>query len=482
MLTSSKQGFGFEVYTTNSLLHVYASSGCIKSARILFDWFPRRDSVSWNTMIDGYIKFGNVDMAYELFEAMPVKNVVSWTAIISGFVKEGLHKEALTLFHEMLLAGVKPDSVSLASSLAACARLGALDQGRWIHIYIDKNGIQIDPILGCVLVDMYVKCGVMEEGLDVFRKLEKKCLCAWTAIIAGFAIHGRGREALDWFTQMQKAGIKPNQITFVAVLTACSHAGLIKEGKSLFEGMMTVHKLKPSIEHYGCMVDLLGRAGLLKEAKEFTEKMPLKPNAVIWGALLNACRIHGHLEYGKQIGKLLIELDPKHGGRYIHLASMHAAAGEWDQAVQVRSQMTHRGVLKLPGCSTISLNGAVHELFAGAVSHPQIKEIYDMWDRIAERLTEEGYEPVTGDLLLDLEDGEKEIAIQHHSEKLAIALGLLTTKPGTAIRIFKNLRVCKDCHTATKLISKIYSRDILVRDRTRFHFISEGKCSCGDYW
>ncbi|KAK7252920.1 hypothetical protein RIF29_37214 [Crotalaria pallida] len=373
-----KRGYGSEVYATNSLLHVYASSGCIVSANVLFDRLPMKDVVSWNTMIDGYIKFGNIDKASQMFQAMPVKNVISWTTMIVGFVRSDMHKEALSLLQQMLVAGIKPDSITLSCSLSACASLGALEQGKWIHTYIDKKRIRMDSVLGCVLIDMYVKCGEMEKAIQVFSKLEKKCVCAWTAIIGGFAIHGKGREALDWFFEMQKARIKPTPITFTAILTACSHAGLTGEGKSLFESMSTVYKINPSMEHYGCMVDLLGRAGLLNEAKEFIESMPLKPNAAIWGSLLSACYLHKHLELGREIGRLLIELDPDHDGRYIHLASIHAAAGEWNQAVQVRSQIKHRGLPKLPGCSSITINGVVHEFFAGTRSKPHIQEIHDM--------------------------------------------------------------------------------------------------------
>ncbi|XWS42078.1 hypothetical protein CRYUN_Cryun17cG0138000 [Craigia yunnanensis] len=477
-----KLGFGSEVYATNSLLHVYATSGSIKAALLLFDQVPERDIVSWNSMIDGYTKCGKMEIAYQFFKDMPTKNVISWTTMISGYVGAGMYKEALNLFHEMQTEGVKPDSVALASTLSACSYLGALDQGRWIHAYIDKIGIEIDSILLCVLIDMYAKCGDMEEALEVFKKVEKKEVSLWTALISGFGIHGRGREALDWFENMQKVGIKPNHITFTAILTACSYSGLVDEGKYLFDSIGRVHKLSPTIEHYGCMVDLLGRAGFLKEAKELIEKMPVKPNAVVWGALLNACRIHRNVELGKIIGKILIEEDPNHGGRYIHLASIHAAAGDWDQAVEARRHMKERGVSKLPGCSAISLNGVVHEFLAGGQSHPQTTEIYLMWDNIAERLKKEGYKPALQNLLLDLEDEAKEMAINRHSEKLAIAFGLLRTKPGTTIRIVKNLRVCEDCHTVTKLISKIYGREIVMRDRTRFHLFRDGKCTCGDKW
>ncbi|KAG8474617.1 hypothetical protein CXB51_031222 [Gossypium anomalum] len=388
-----KLGFGSEVYAVNSLLHVYASSGRMEAARLLFD------------------------------QNMPTKNVISWTTMTSGYVGAGMYKEALNLFQEMQIEGVKPDKVALASTLSACSYLGALDQGRWIRAYIDKIGIVIDPILGCALTDMYAKCGDMEEALE-------------------------------------KVGIKPNHVTFTAILTACSYSGLVDKGKSLFESIERVHKLRPRIEHYGCMVDLLGRAGLLEEAKGLIELMPVKPNAVVWGALLNACRIHKNVELGTKVGKLLVEEDPDHGGRYVHLASIHAAAGDWEQAVEARREMKERGVSKLPGCSAISLNGVVHEFLAGTKSHPQAAEIYRMWDNIAERLEKEGYKPALQNLLLDLDNDAKVMAINQHSEKLAIAFGLLRTKPGTTIRIIKNLRICEDCHTVTKLVSKIYDREM----------------------
>lgn len=477
-----KFGFGSEVFATNSLLHAYAICGSIKSASLIFNRMPQRDTVSWNSMIDGYTKCGEMELAHEIFKDMKEKNVISWTTLISGYVGAGMNKEALNLFHEMQIAGVKPDNVALVSAVSACAHLGALDQGRWIHAYIKNLGIEINPILGCALIDMYAKCGDLEEALELFKRMEKKGVSAWTAIIFGLAIHGHGREALNWFSKMQVAGTKPNLITFTAILTACSYAGLVDEGKSLFESMERKYNLKPTIEHYGCMVDLLGRAGLLKEAKQLIDSMPARPNSVILGALLKACQIHRNTDLGKQIGKLLLERDPDHGGRYIHLASIYAMAMEWDQAAEVRRQMSDNGVAKLPGCSAVNLDGNVHEFLAGERTHPQIDDINHMWNQITERLKHEGHKPAIQDLLLDLEDDEKETAIQQHSEKLAIAFGLIKTGPGVTIRIIKNLRMCEDCHTVMKLISKIYAREIVMRDRTRFHHFKDGRCTCGDYW
>ncbi|XP_050227901.1 pentatricopeptide repeat-containing protein At5g66520 [Mercurialis annua] len=477
-----KLGFASQLYTANSLLHAYATFGFITSAKLLFDRIAEPDIVSWNSIIDAYMKCGDTVTAYQLFRDNPEKNAVSFTIMISGHIRAGLDEKALDLFQEMQIAGVKPDKVEMTSVLSACAHLGALDQGRWIHAYIKTNGMHIDPMLGCALINMYAKCGSMQEALAVFNRIGKKNIFVWTALLYGFAIHGQGREALNLLMQMQVEGLKPNLTTFTAILTACSYAGLVDEGKSIFDSMARVYGLNPTVEHYGCMVDLLGRAGLLKEAYDLIKEMPITPNAVILGTLLNACRIHGNVELGKQIAKYIIEIDPGHSGRYIHLANLHAAAGEWDEAAEARRTMKANGVIKLPGCSTISLDGAVHGFLAGDNSHPEIEKINCKWYQISERLRQEGYKPATQNLLLDLNDEEKETAMNQHSERLAVAFGLIRTKPRTTIRIVKNLRVCEDCHIVMKLVSKIYDREIIMRDRNRFHVFSNGKCTCADYW
>ncbi|XP_026437293.1 pentatricopeptide repeat-containing protein At5g66520-like [Papaver somniferum] len=370
-----KTGFSSDVYSVNSLLHVYAKLGNLVSAHQVFEKIQEPDIVSWNTMIDGCVKSGEIRTACELFDKMPEKNIVSWTSMIAGWIANGKFLEALKLFHEMQISGIKPDNLALTSALSACAYLGALKQGRWVHTYIDKNQIQIDSALECSLVDMYAKCGDLEGALRVFRSPGKKSVSVWTAMITGLAIHGRGREAIDIFTKMQNSGIKPNSVTFTGVLTACSYAGLVEKGTLIFQSMETTYHINQSIEHYGCMVDLLGRAGRLKEAEELIEKMPMNPNAAIWGALLSACCTHGDHELGKRVGKTLIEMDSDHGGRYVHLARIFTAMGQLDQALKMRKLMKDKGVSKLPGCSLIELNGIVHEFFAGDQLHPGHKEL-----------------------------------------------------------------------------------------------------------
>ncbi|KAL1217026.1 Pentatricopeptide repeat-containing protein [Cardamine amara subsp. amara] len=479
----TKCGYGDDVYTVNSLINSYAVTGNFKLAHLLFDRIPKPDIVSWNSVIKGYTKAGKMDSALTLFRKMEEKNAISWTTMISGYVQAGMNKEALQLFHEMQNSDVEPDNVSLANALSACAQLGALEQGKWIHSYLNKTRIRMDSVLGCVLIDMYAKCGEMEEAFGVFKNIKKKSVQAWTALISGYAYHGRGREAISKFMEMQKMGIKPNVITFTAILTACSYTGLVEEGKLIFYSIERDYNLKPTIEHYGCIVDLLGRAGFLDEAKCFIQEMPLKPNAVIWGALLKACRIHKNIELGEEIGEILIAMDPYHGGRYVHKANIHAMAKKWDKAAETRRLMKEQGVAKVPGCSTISLEGTTHEFLAGDRSHPEIEKIQSKWRIVRSKLEENGYVPELEDTLLDqVDDEEREAIVHQHSEKLAITFGLIKTKPGTSLRIMKNLRVCKDCHRVTKLISKIYKRDIVMRDRTRFHHFRDGKCSCGDYW
>ncbi|KAL5713423.1 hypothetical protein ACHQM5_015497 [Ranunculus cassubicifolius] len=477
-----KTGFSSDVYSANALLHAYAKCGSLSSASSVFDNMSERDTVSWNSMVDAYVKNGEIEKACGVFRQMKVKNVVTWTTVIAGCVVGGLFREATRFFHEMQKEGVEPDRTVLASTLSACAHLGALEQGRWIHAYIEKHKMQIDQVLGCSLVDMYAKCGDVENAIDVFQSMETRSVPTWTAMIGGYAIHGRGREALGLFKEMQTQGVNPNPMTLTSVLTACSHTGLVTEGKSIFGSMERIHKITPSIEHYGCMVHLLGRAGLLNEAEELLKAMPINPNAAILGALLNACYIHRNFKLGKRVGKILIETDPDHGGRYVHLANIFAAGGQWEQAVKLRKLMKERSLSKLPGRSSIELNGVIHEFLACDGSHPQMKEIYHMWDEIEEKLRNVGYIPMTKKLLLDLEEEEKETAIRWHSEKLAITFGLINSEPGMQIRVIKNLRVCEDCHTATKIISKVFSREIIMRDRTRFHFFKNGVCTCGDYW
>lgn len=385
----------------------------------------------------------------------------------------------------MLQTGLKPNQFTLVSALAACANLVALDQGRWIHVYFEKCEIKMNERLLASLIDMYAKCGQIEFASKVFcneHGLRRK-VWPWNALIGGFAMHGKSKEAIDTFEQMKIEKVSPNKVTFIALLNACSHGNMVDEGRRYFESMARSYGIEADIEHYGCMVDLLGRAGLLQEAEDVISSMPMAPDAATWGALLGACRIHKDIKRGERIGKMIKELDPNHMGCHVLLSNIYSASGRWNEAKIQREKVELYGRRKIPGCSSIELNGVFHQFLVGDRSHPHTKQLYMFLDEMSRKLKIAGYLPELGEVLLDIDDEEdKETALSKHSEKLAIAFGLMNTPPGTPIRIVKNLRVCSDCHQATKFISKVYDREIIVRDRIRYHHFQYGICSCKDYW
>lgn len=467
----------------------YAKNGTMDVARQLFDEMPERNQFSWTSLISGYLMCGNLEEALQIFSLMPERNIVAWTVMISGYVQKCLFKEALEMFLQMQEVGVDPNRITLASVLAAVAQLGELSQGRWIHAYIDRKGIELDGVLGSALVNMYSKCGCIEEALSVFDGLKSKELSAWNSILLGLATHGRGKDALRIFSKMEDdSSVIPNDVTFIGVLSACSHSGLVAEGQIIFDRMTIFYKLTPNIKHYGCMVDLLGRSGYIAEAKKFIENMPIKPNSVIWKTLLGACRIHKNFEMVEHILQVAVDSDPQDSGFYSIASNILVEAGRLDDAGDLRRQMNDLKVQKVAGCSWIEVDGEVHEFLTGRESfHIESKEIICMVDEMERLMRQEGYKTnAFKDSILvkhGEEDGEEASdRVARHSEKLAVAFGLIKTSYGTPIRVMKNLRVCSDCHSATKLISKIYNREIIMRDQNRFHHFKNGVCSCMDYW
>lgn len=479
-----KFGFGSDGVIQNNLIHMYMNFQYLEEARQVFDWMPHRDIVSWTTLISGYSQWGRVDEAYEVFELMPERNSVSWNAMIAANVRSNRFQEAFALFDRMQLEKVVLDKYVAASMLSACTALGAVKQGEWIHGHIKKSGLKLDSILATGIIDMYSKCGYIDKAFEFFNGLAHKGISSWNSMIGGLALHGRGVTAIELLKEMEtQAIVAPDYITFVNLLSACAHSGLVEEGRHYFRYMTEVHGIEPGSEHFGCMVDILGRAGLLEEARDLINQMPMIPDASVLGALLGACRIHGEIELGEQIGQKVIELEPHNSGRYVLLANIYADAGRWEDVATVRKLMNDRGVKKAPGFSRIELEGVVNEFIAGGRAHPQAQEIYAKMDEVLEHVRKVGYVSNTDGVVHDIEEeDEREKLLYYHSEKLAIALGLLKTKPGETLHITKNLRVCKDCHTMSKLISKIYDREIIVRDRSRFHHFRRGECSCNDYW
>lgn len=477
---------GFNEVTLVSVLTACGRLGDLEMGEWIHEYIEanglKGNSTLVTSLVDMYAKCGCVDTARRLFDHMSQRDVVAWSAMISGYSQANQCKEALSLFHEMQKANVEPNEVTMVSVLSSCAVLGALETGKWVHFYIRKKRLKLTVTLGTSLMSFYAKCGSIDSSIEVFEKMPLKNVLSWTVLIQGLANNGQGRRALEFFNLMLEKNIEPNGATFIGVLCACSHAGLVDEGRDFFVSMSRDFNIEPRIDHYGCMVDILGRAGLIKEAYQFVKNMPVKPNAVIWRTLLASCRVHKNLEIGEESLKHVVELEPTHSGDYILLSNIYASVGRWEDAVRVRAQMKEKGIKKTPGCSLIELNGVIHEFFAEDNIHPQSKEIYTATEEMMERIKIAGYVPNTAEARLEVDEENKEVSVSHHSEKLAIAFGLIKTSPGTAIRITKNLRVCTDCHSATKMISKVFNREIVVRDRNRFHHFKEGLCSCNDYW
>ncbi|WOH04952.1 hypothetical protein DCAR_0624364 [Daucus carota subsp. sativus] len=485
-----KYGIERDEFVLSNLVRMYVLCGEMADAFVLFeDNVSRSDCkkmnlgnvVLWNVMIDGYVRAGKFSVALEMFNDMPDRSVVSWNSMISGYAQNGFYKEAMEMFREMQMGDVCPNYVTLVSVLPAVSRLGALELGKWIHIYALRKGIEIDEVLGSALIDMYSSCGSIIEALEIFESLQHKNVITWNAMINGFAMHGQAKDAINYFWRMEQVGLSASDVTYISVLTACSHAGLVTEGKSIFNHMHKVG-LEPRIEHYGCMVDLLGRAGLLEEAKQLIFEMPCTADDVILKAFLGACKLHGNIDLGKRVANELMEMSPHDSGSYVALSNMYASLGKWEEVADVRLRMKELDVRKDPGCSWIELDGVVHEFLVEDDSHPRNKEIQYMLKEISKQLSLTGYMSDTKQVFLNIDDDEKASALHYHSEKIALAFGLISTSPKTSLRIFKNLRICYDCHSTMKLISRLYKRKIVIRDRKRFHHFENGSCSCMDYW
>ncbi|XP_043711060.1 pentatricopeptide repeat-containing protein At3g62890-like [Telopea speciosissima] len=479
-------GLVSDPFIQTSLICMYSSCGDSNYAHQVFDEIPNPDLPTWNSIIASNVKIGLISTARQIFDRMPQRNVISWSCMINGYMRCGKYREALSLFREMQsleLDTVRPNEFTMSSVLSACGRLGALEHGKWAHTYIDKCGMEMNVVLGTSLIDMYAKCGSIEKARSVFDNLgPKKDVMAWSAMISGLAMHGLGEECFAIFSRMQDQGIRPNAVTFLGILCACVHGGLVSEGKAYFKRMSEEFGITPLIQHYGCIVDLYGRAGLIDEALNVVKSMPMKPDVPVWGALLSSSRMHGSIKTCELSLKQLIKLEPSNSGAYVLLSNVYAKMGRWEDVRYVRDQMEAKGIKKLPGCSLVEVGGILHEFLVGDESHPEAREIYLMLEEMMKRLKMEGYVGKTGEVLLDLDEEGRELALSFHSEKLAVAFAFLKTSPGTPIRIVKNLRICSDCHDFIKMVSRIFDREVIIRDCNRFHYFTHGLCSCKDYW
>ncbi|XP_049394022.1 putative pentatricopeptide repeat-containing protein At3g49142 [Solanum stenotomum] len=515
----SKRGLDSDLFIGNCLVAMYGKCGCLVEARQVLNEMPKRDVVSWNSMVVGYAQNGRFDDTLEVCKEMNVlgykpnagtmasllpavsntsienvlfvkdifmsldkKDLVPWNVMIAVYVKNYMPNEAVELYLQMETCGIEPDAITFASILPACGDLSAVSLGRRIHEFIETKGLHPNLSLENALVDMYARCGCLTEARKIFEGMKFRDVVSWTSLISAYGKSGQGWDGVALFSQMLESGLQPDSIAFVSILSACSHAGLLLEGEHYYKLMTDKYKIVPRLEHYACMVDLKGRAGHINEAFNFIKHMPIEANERIWGALLGACRVYNDMDIGLVAADNLFELAPKQSGYYVLLSNIYAKAGRWKDVTTVRSIMKGKGIKKMPGVSNVELNNMVHSFLAGDTSHPQSKEIYEELDILIGKMKEEGYVPETDSALHDVEEEDKENHLVVHSEKLAIVFAIMNTSHGTPIKITKNLRVCGDCHIAAKLISKITQRLIVVRDTNRYHHFQNGVCSCSDYW
>ncbi|KAE8098550.1 hypothetical protein FH972_016603 [Carpinus fangiana] len=436
-----------------------------------------------NALTDMYAKSGDMESASNVFGTESEgRNVVSCTSLIDGYVERDQIEKALYVFADLRRQGVEPNEYTFSSLIKACANQAALEQGTQLHAQVVKFNFNSDPYVSSILVDMYGKCGLLDDSIRVFDEIGDPAEIAWNSLVSVFAQHGLGKGAIETFDRMIYKEVKPDAITFVSLLTACSHAGLAEEGLKYFHSMEKTYGVLPREEHYSCVIDLLGRAGKLKEAEEFINNMPIEPNAFGWCSFLGACRIHGDKERGKLAAEKLMKLEPENSGAHVLLSNILAKERQWEGVRNIRKMMRDDNVKKLPGYSWVDAGNKTHIFGAEDWSHPQKKEIYEKLDSLFDQIRKAGYVPSTDSIPFDMDDSMKEKLLHHHSERIAVAFALISIPAGKPIIVKKNLRVCLDCHSAIKYISKVVGRKIILRDNSRFHHFAEGSCSCGDYW
>ncbi|XP_077222456.1 pentatricopeptide repeat-containing protein At1g09220, mitochondrial-like [Tasmannia lanceolata] len=351
----TKVGYESHVYVQTALVNMYLMCRFYSEAERVFNNMPMKNLVTWNVMITGLTKWGEVDLAGSLFERMPYRNIISWTGMIDGYTRINQPREALTLFIQMMAENVKPTPITILSIIPAISNLGAFDLALSVHAIGEKSCFNASDIrVTNSLIDMYAKCGCIENAFRVFEELsERRNLVSWTSIISALAMHGLAREAIDQFEEMKKVNLRPNQVTFISVLNACSHGGLVEEGLKFFSDMINEHGIVPGIKQYGCMIDMLGRAGRLEEAERMILEMPMKDNVIVWRTLLGACSFHGNSEMGERVMKKIMEMERGYSGDYVLLSNILAGAGRFDDAERVRRCMDERNVLKIPGLALI---------------------------------------------------------------------------------------------------------------------------------
>ncbi|WVZ59324.1 hypothetical protein U9M48_009479 [Paspalum notatum var. saurae] len=441
-----------------------------------------------------YLRKGETDEAMRLFEEMEDVSIITWNAMISGYAqimdtaKDDLHArsrgfQALKIFRTLRRSAIKPDLFTFSSILSVCSAMMALEQGEQIHAQTIKTGFLSDVVVNSALVNMYNKCGCIKDATKAFVEMSTRTLVTWTSMISGYSQHGRPREAIQLFEDMRFAGVKPNEITFVSVLSACSYAGLVEEAEKYFKMMKEEYKIEPIVDHYGCMIDMFVRLGRLDDAFSFIKRTGFEPNEAIWSSLVAGCRSHGNMDLAFYAADRLLELKPKGVETYVLLLNMYISTGRWHDVSRVRKLMKQEDLGILRDRSWITIKDKVYFFRANDKTHEQSDELYQLLENLLEKAKAIGYEPYQNAELSDSEDDEKSAAgpLKHHSERLAVALGILQTPPGATVRVTKNITMCRDCHSSIKYFSLLANREIVVRDSKRLHKFKDGRCSCGDF-
>lgn len=481
-----REGAEFSEFALSSVLCACASKILAHESRQLHALAVKASMVSnafvSTALLDVYAKCCFIEDAYQVFESMPAKSDVTWSSMMAGYVQNELYEEAMGLFLRAQRTDVKTNMFSISSFLSACAALAALIEGKQVHALVYKTGFGENEHIASSLVDVYAKCGSIKHSHAVFTDAEKKNVVLWNTMISGFARHARPLEAMILFEKMQQMCLHPNEVTYVSLLSACAHMGLAEKGRVYFDMMKKEHNVLPNVFHYACMVDVLGRAGQIDEAKDLIIKMPFKATAAVWGSLLASCRVYRNVELAEIAAKKLFEIEPNNAGNYVLLSNIYAANGRWEDVASARKLLKSSEAKKERGKSWIEVKDKVHSFMVAERIHPRISEIYSRLDKLLEEMEELGFTGHIEHDLHDVDDDYKKELMKHHSEKLAFTFGLMCLPASTPIRIMKNLRICGDCHEFMKVASTITKREIIVRDNNRFHHFSEGYCSCGEFW
>lgn len=479
----NREGVRPNHFTYSTILAAHSAvSPFLVHAQLIKTNHERRSSVG-TALLDAFVKLGNIGEAAKVFDLIDEKDIVAWSAMLAGYAQVGDTERSIRIFRELAAEGGQPNEYTFSSVINACSEYTATTrQGEQFHALSIKSTLSDALCVSSALVTLYVRKGNIEDARKVFERQGERDLVSWNSMISGYAQHGHGKQALEIFKEMQKSSIKMDGVTFIGVVTACSRAGLVDEGQKLFDTMVKDHDINPTMEHYSCLIDLYSRAGMIEKAMNVVYMMPFAADSNIWRTILAACHVHRNLDIGKRAGDILISLQPQDSATYVLLSNMYAAAGQWHEKTMVRKLMDERNIKKEAGYSWIEVKNKTYSFLAGDLSHPLSDKIYSKLEELSIRLRNAGYHPDTSQVLQDVDDENKEAILLQHSERLAIAFGLLVTPAGVPLQIVKNLRVCGDCHNVIKLISTIERRDIVVRDTKRFHHFKEGSCSCGDYW